>query len=109
MAIEVKEITATQLKELTDGSYDFQLIDVREPSEYEIANLKGKLIPMNSIPENIDKIDRDRPVVVYCRTGVRSVDAIVYLQKEHQFDNLYNLKGGIHAWADEVDPSVTKY
>jgi len=109
MPVQIKEIDVRQLNELINEYYDFQLVDVREPDERKIAHLGGELIPMERIPENIGKISRERPVIIYCHTGRRSVDAIFYLQTEHGFDNLYNLKGGIHAWASEIDITIQKY
>jgi rhodanese-related sulfurtransferase len=64
---------------------------------------------MGEIPENIEKIATDKPVIIHCRSGARSGRIIHYLESQHGFNNLYNLKGGILAWADEIDPSVTKY
>ena len=109
MSIQIKEIDVRQLQELINEFYDFQLIDVREPEERNITHLGGELIPTDTIPENMGKISRQKPVIVYCRTGKRSVDAIFFLQTEYGFDNLYNLKGGIHAWSDEIDPTIPKY
>lgn len=105
---EVQEITVDQLEELKQHDEDFQLIDVREPYEYEIANLGGELIPLGDILENVEKISSDRKVVVHCRSGKRSADAIKSLEKKG-FRNLYNLKGGILAWADQVDHEMAKY
>jgi adenylyltransferase/sulfurtransferase len=82
---------------------------VREPHEYEIANLKGTLIPMNEIPDHIDEIAKDKPVVIHCRSGKRSATIVQYLESSQGFDNLYNLAGGILAWADEIDHSMAKY
>lgn len=105
----VKEITVKELKKLMDEEADFQLIDVREPHEFEIANLKGQLIPLGELPKQTDKIAKDKQVVVHCRSGARSAQAIEYLQEQLGLDNLYNLKGGVLAWADEIDPSMQKY
>lgn len=105
----MKEVTVTELKEMIDTKADFQLIDVREQHEYEICNLAGELIPLAQVPHQIDQIARDKKVVVHCRSGGRSGNIIQWLEKNHGFTNLYNLKGGILAWADEIDPSVPKY
>lgn len=105
---QMKEITVNQLKEWLDKGEDVPLIDVREPTEYEIVNIDGKLIPMNEVEERKDEIPTDKPVVVHCRSGKRSADIIEVLQEEG-YENLYNLKGGILAWADEIDPSLPKY
>ena len=105
----MKEVTVQELKQLIDTKADFQLIDVREPHEYDICNLQGELIPQAEIPHHVDKIAKDKQVVIYCRSGARSGNMIKWLEKTHGFTNLYNLKGGILAWADQIDPSVTKY
>ncbi len=105
----VKELTVQDLYGLIQGKKDFQLIDVREPYEYDIANIGGELIPLNQVSEAVDKIASDKPVVVHCRSGVRSGKAIEQLEKKYGFKNLYNLKGGILAWADEIDHDVPKY
>lgn len=105
----VKEISVKELKQLIDKKKDFQLIDVREYYENEIATLHAEVIPLGQIPENISRIDREKLVVIHCRSGKRSADAISYLQIQHNFTNLFNLKGGILAWADEIDPSIQKY
>ncbi|MBV6645267.1 MAG: rhodanese-like domain-containing protein [Cyclobacteriaceae bacterium] len=105
----MKEVTVKELKEMRDASKDFQLVDVREPNEFEFANIGGELIPLGTVPQNVDKFSKDKQVVVHCRSGKRSGDAITYLEKNHGFDNLYNLVGGILAWSDEIDPEVPKY
>lgn len=105
----VKEIDPVELKKMMDDEVDFQLIDVREPYELEIASLNGKLIPMNMIPHQVDEISRQSKVVIYCRSGIRSAQAILYLQQEFQFTNLWNLQGGILAYADQVDPNIPRY
>ena len=92
-----------------DEGEDFILIDVREPHEYEFVNMGGELIPLASVPENHDKFDHESKVIVHCRSGVRSANAILILEAKHGFDNLYNLEGGILAWAKEIDPSLPSY
>lgn len=105
----VKEITVQELKQLFDSKADFQLIDVREDYEFEIANLGGELIPLGTVLQHVEKINKDKQVVVHCRSGKRSADAIRVLEERFGFDNLYNLKGGILAYADQVDNSLAKY
>ena len=105
----MQEITVQELKNLKDNNADFQLIDVREPHEYDICEIGGELIPMAEVPFNVDKISRDKQVVVHCRSGKRSGDIIQWLEKNQQFTNLYNLKGGILAWAKEIDTSMPTY
>ncbi|MCE7994425.1 MAG: rhodanese-like domain-containing protein [Roseivirga sp.] len=105
----MKEISVKELATLKESGADFQLIDVREQNEVDIAEIGGELIPMNTVPENVDKFSKDKQVVVHCRSGVRSGNVIQYLEQNHGFDNLYNLAGGILAYADEIDNSLTKY
>ena len=105
----MKEITVRELKQLKDSGADFQLVDVREPYEFDIANLGGELIPLATVVANPDKISRDKQVVVHCRSGGRSGTAIKMLEQQFGYTNLYNLKGGILAYADEIDPTLTKY
>lgn len=102
----MKEITVAELQKLRESGTDFQLIDVREEHEYEMANLGGKLIPLGTLQAHVDEIRRDCPVVIHCRSGARSGAAIVDLEARHGFTNLSNLKGGILAWAREIDPSL---
>ncbi len=94
---------------MMDENEDFQLIDVREPNEYEVSQIGGELIPLATVPDNVSKIARDKKVIVQCRSGKRSANAIQFLEQQHKFDNLYNLVGGILAWSDEIDPNVQKY
>lgn len=94
---------------MMDSGEDFVLIDVREPDEYEICNLGGKLIPLGEIPSRHAEIPKDKLVVMQCRSGGRSGQAVQWLEGNFGYENLYNLAGGILAWSDEIDPSVTKY
>jgi len=103
------EKTVLEVKEMLDSKVDFQLIDVRQQDEKDIADIGGELIPMNDILYAEDKISKDKPVVIYCRTGNRSLQVVMQLQTMYGFDNLYNMKGGIYAWSDEIDASITKY
>ena len=105
----LKEISVKEFYEWQVSGENFQLIDVREQHEYEIANIGGELIPLATILFNKEKISRDKRVVVHCKMGGRSAKAISQLQDEFGFDNLYNLKGGIIAWIDEVQPELKKY
>lgn len=101
----MKSINVHELKALIDAKADFQLIDVREQAEFDAANLDGELIPLQTVPTNMDKFSKDKQVVVHCRSGKRSANAIVYLENQG-FDNLYNLEGGIVAWKEEIDDSL---
>lgn len=108
-AINVKEISVKELEALQKNGAAFQLIDVREPYEYDIANLKGELIPLAQVLGSANKIKRQGKVIIHCRSGKRSADAIKELEREYKFENLYNLKGGILAYADEIDNTLVKY
>lgn len=102
----MKEKNVQEVKLLMDKGQEFQLIDVREPHEYEAANLGGQLMPLGTIINHSEEIRRDVPVIVHCRSGARSAAAIAELERRFQFDNLYNLKGGIMAWSKEIDPAM---
>ncbi|WP_462268220.1 rhodanese-like domain-containing protein [Mucilaginibacter sp.] len=104
----MKEISVQELKDWQTQGKDFQLIDVREDFEYEMSNLGGELIPLGGILIEDDKIEKEKPVVLMCRSGRRSAAAVMQLE-QHGFSNLYNLHGGILAWQQEVDPSMTIY
>lgn len=106
---QMKEITVQELKQLIDDKADYQLIDVRESYENDIATLNGELIPMNTVFDNVDRISKDKKVIIHCRSGQRSGNIILALQEKLGYDNLYNLKGGIMAWSREIDPSVPIY
>ncbi len=104
----IPQMTVKELKRRMDAGEDVQLIDVREPYEYQIAQIGGKLIPQNDVPQRLSEIDREREVVVHCRSGARS-QRIAELLKQSGYPNVVNVAGGILAWADEIDPSVQKY
>jgi adenylyltransferase/sulfurtransferase len=105
----IREITAKELYDLQIRGEDIQIIDVREPHEYKIANIGGELIPLATVAANADRIDRNKKVIVHCKMGGRSAKAIHELEDNFGFTNLYNLKGGILGWIDEVQPELTKY
>lgn len=105
----MKEISVQELKQKIDNKEDFQLIDVRETFEYETSNLEGENIPLGGILIEVDKVSREKPVVIHCRSGKRSAAAVMQLEQMHGFDNLYNLKGGILAWQEAFDPSMPVY
>ena len=105
----MKEITVQELKKKLDNKEDFQLIDVRELHEYEIVNIGGELIPVGSLLGKVENIARDKDVVIHCRSGSRSGAVILELEKRFGFTNLYNLKGGILAYAKEIDHSLPVY
>ena len=105
---DMNEITVQELKEKIDKGEDFQLIDVREDFEYETSNLGGQSIPLGGILIEADKVSKDKPVVVMCRSGKRSAAAIMQLE-QLGYTNLSNLHGGILAWAAEIDPTLSVY
>lgn len=104
----MKEISVHELKEKIDNQEDFQLIDVREDFEYETSNLNAVHISMHKIFEEIDKIAKDKPVIIHCRSGKRSGDVIKLLEAKG-YTNLSNLKGGILAWKDAFEPDMIVY
>ena len=105
----VPEITVRDLKDRIDAGDRPFILDVRETDEYEGANIGGALIPLGELPDRVDEIreHQNDDVVVHCRSGGRSAKAVEYL-RENGFANAVNLKGGIHAWSDEIDPSLPK-
>ncbi|HEX8173864.1 MAG TPA: rhodanese-like domain-containing protein [Pyrinomonadaceae bacterium] len=104
------EITATELKERLERGDDIQIIDVREPAEYEAARIPdSKLIPLKDVVSRMGEIDPARETVVHCKMGGRSARAIEALKGAGFQGKLLNLKGGITAWSNDVDPSVPKY
>ncbi|KLT65067.1 MULTISPECIES: rhodanese-like domain-containing protein [Pedobacter] len=105
----MKEISVQELKEKIDNKEDFQLIDVRETFEYEVSNLDGENIPLGGILIEADKVSKDKPVIIQCRSGKRSAAAVMQLEAQYGYDNLYNLKGGILAWQEAFDPNMPVY
>jgi sulfur-carrier protein adenylyltransferase/sulfurtransferase len=102
-------VSVQELKRKMDAHEVFQLIDVREPFEYEIARIDGaRLIPLREISERADELERDQQILVHCHSGQRSAQAVQLLQ-QRGFSNVYNVEGGIDAWSDYIDPSVPKY
>jgi sulfur-carrier protein adenylyltransferase/sulfurtransferase len=102
----MNEITVQELKAMLDNKEDFQLIDVREQHEVEAANINGEHIPMGSVMGRIEEIAKDKKVIIHCRSGARSGSVVQALSTNFGYTNLYNLKGGIMAWAKEIDPSM---
>jgi len=101
----MKSITVEELKHWKDNSENFQLIDVREHYEHESANINGEHIPMGEIVNNLNRISRDKKVVIHCKSGARSA-AVTNALTEMGFSNVYNLEGGILAWSQKFDPSL---
>ena len=107
---QMQEITATELKRRLENGEDIQIIDVREPNEYQVAHLPNStLIPLGQIVNRMSEIDAGRETVVHCKMGGRSAKAIEALRRAGFAGRLTNLKGGINAWSNEVDSSVPKY
>jgi adenylyltransferase/sulfurtransferase len=107
---KLEEITASELNARRVRGDKLQIIDVREPHEFEIARISGtKLIPLGHVVGRMNEIDPNVETVVHCKGGVRSAKAIEALKRAGFQGKLINLKGGITAWSDDVDPSVAKY
>jgi adenylyltransferase/sulfurtransferase len=104
----IPEITPRELKARLDRGDDLYILDVREPHEYQICNLGGHLIPLGDLSKRVNELDSSREIVAHCRSGKRSAEAVEFLQRAG-FRKILNLKGGILAWSDDVDPSVPKY
>jgi adenylyltransferase/sulfurtransferase len=104
----IPQITPVELKRRIDAGEDVLILDVREPFEYQIANIGGKLIPQNDVPQRLAEIDRDREIVVQCKSGGRSQRIAEFLAQSG-YPKVANLAGGILAWSDQVDPKVPKY
>ncbi|MEP7236140.1 MAG: rhodanese-like domain-containing protein [Ignavibacteriota bacterium] len=102
------EVTVEELKSLLDASEAIQLIDCRRQDEYDLVNLGGKLIEMNTIPMHLDDFDAESKLIIMCRTGSRSAMVTEFLRR-NGFPNAQNLQGGIYAWSERIDPSVKKY
>lgn len=103
------EITSQELKQKLDENQSVFLLDVREQSEYDIVHLEGaKLIPLNTLPHNIDNLPTDQEIVVYCHYGQRSFYATAYLQ-QNGYAEAKNLIGGIDQWAAEIDSTLRRY
>jgi adenylyltransferase/sulfurtransferase len=106
--LHVPEITARELKERLDRGDELFILDVREPHEYQICNLKGHLIPLGELPRRVHELDSSHEIVAYCRSGKRSAEAVDFLRKAG-FRKVLNLRGGILSWSTEVDPSMPRY
>ena len=104
----IPQLSVKELKRRMDAGENLFILDVREPFEYQIANIGGKLIPQNEVPQRLAEIDRDREVIVQCKSGGRSQRIAEFL-KQSGYPKVANLAGGILAWSDEVDPTVPKY
>ena len=104
----IPQISVKELKRRRDAGDDFFLLDVREPYEYQIAQIGGYLIPQNDVAQRLGELDPAAEIIVHCRSGVRS-QRIAELLKQNGFERVSNVAGGILAWSEEVDPTVQKY
>ena len=107
-ANDIPAITVEDLKRKLDAKDDIFILDVREPHEYQICHLNGYLIPVGDLPKRVNELDSSREIVAHCRSGVRSAKAVNFLRRAG-FQKVYNLTGGILAWADRIDPKMPKY
>jgi len=108
VAATMADMTVEELKRRLDAGDNILVLDVREPNEYQIANIGGHLIPLNDLPKRVGELDGNREIVVHCKMGGRSAKAVDFL-RQSGFSNVHNLAGGINAWAERVDPKVAKY
>jgi len=106
--MNIPEISVQELQALQEAKADFLILDVRNPDEYAICNLGGYLIPIKELPSRLGELKRDQQIIVHCHAGGRSRRATEFLIQSG-FTNVYNLRGGITAWANEVDPTMRKY
>jgi len=106
--VAMTDMTVEEFKQRKDRGDDIFLLDVREPHEYAICSLGGYLIPLNDLPKRVNELDSSREIVVHCKMGGRSAKAAEFLRKAG-FSKVHNLAGGIHAWAERIDPKVPKY
>ena len=107
----MRQLTVQQLQTLlqTEPETRPRLLDVREPWEYQLARIDGsELVPMQTIPNHAEQLDRSHPTVVICHHGTRSLQVVAFLERMG-FKNLHNLQGGIDAWARQVDSRVALY
>jgi rhodanese-related sulfurtransferase len=103
------EITPAEVKQRLDRGEKLVLIDVREPWEFSVCRIEGaKLIPMGTVPANLQALDADDEIVVYCHHGVRSLDVTVWLRGQG-VEGAKSLAGGIERWSVEIDPKVPRY
>jgi adenylyltransferase/sulfurtransferase len=98
----MKAVTVQELKKMQDEGVDFQFIDVREVHEFEEDNLGAVLIPLGTVPENIDQFSKDKQIIIHCRSGARSGQACMFLAQNFGYENVYNMTGGIIAYRAEI-------
>lgn len=106
--MSIPEMTVQELQALREAKADFVLLDVRNPNEYAICHLDGHLIPLNELPSRLKELNPEQLIVVHCHAGGRSRRATEFLMQQG-FKDVRNLRGGITAWANEIDPAMPKY
>lgn len=106
--MSLPEISVQELEALRHAGADVFILDVRNPDEYAICNLNGHLIPFVDLPSRLAELKKDQHIVVHCHAGGRARRATEYLLNQG-FSNVQNLRGGITAWANEIDPTMRKY
>lgn len=103
------DISVRRLEEMRKTGEEHTLLDIREEEELAISSIDGAVhIPMNTLPENLDQLTKDHPIVVMCHVGGRSSQVCAWLNS-YGFENAVNLEGGISAWSADIDPSVPSY
>jgi adenylyltransferase/sulfurtransferase len=108
LSAKIPEIQPEVLKRRLDAKEEIFVLDVREPHEYQIVNIKAYLIPLGDLPTRVHELDSSREIVVHCKSGARSAKAVDFL-RQSGFKRVSNLAGGILAWADKIDTSLPKY
>ena len=106
--MNIPEISVQELAALRNAKTDFLLLDVRNPNEYEICHLDGKLIPLGELAARLHELNQDQHIIVHCHAGGRSRRATEFMIQQG-FKKVFNLRGGITAWANEIDPTMRKY
>ena len=106
--MRIPEITVQELEALRKANADIFILDVRNPDEYAICNLGGHLIPLNELPIRMKELNPEQHIIVHCKMGGRSSRATEWLLNQG-FKHVQNLRGGIMAWANEIDPKIQKY
>ncbi|HTO77396.1 MAG TPA: rhodanese-like domain-containing protein [Thermoanaerobaculia bacterium] len=105
----VPQVSVEELKQRLDRGEKPLLLDVREPHEYALSDLPGAIkVPLQTLPRNLERVPKDRDLVVYCRSGGRSANAVQFL-RQMGYEKAVNLAGGINAWAERIDPNLRKY
>ena len=106
--MSIPEISVQELKDLRDKKADIFILDVRNPDEFALCNLGGHLLPMGELPERFNELNPDQQIIIHCHAGGRSRRATEFLMKQG-FKRVFNLRGGITAWANEIDTNMPKY